>query len=492
MARTGSRKGQQGRGGEDRWNPINQLAADQLAASNFKNKDIFTPGGKAGRVMDVFQKDGQYYVAVDFGRELGRHQVPIDRLAYERSRFVVSGSDDSEVRSMPSFTDDHAGYSNIAPDTALDIRGYQAGGVGAGEAAVYVQQAPPEVTVERPALAIHWEQAAAEVKVRQPTPQISVRQSEPSITVRQGAPTITVEWPEPEIVVQMAEPEVDVAMDEPQVQVDVPKPRVHVVQPDAPIVDIDSSEPLVSLAPREQAEIQVQRAQPKVSYERMGEPKVIVRENTGQPQIRVEESAPMSSASMSAGAEPVSLEKSDEALATEKGESLVERSVERGEQFAGKVSGKIDRIGEKVGEKLSESGRASAADVESRGDYGAYTREEALESVDITEAELLPAQIEGREVYDSLGEKVGTVHRVLVGPDGNVFMVLDRRGFLSLSHRLIMLPLESYTMSSDQSVFTLDRADAELQKLDDWDELSDAYAPISEDSRIRFPLASSK
>ncbi|MDR2877913.1 MAG: hypothetical protein LBV36_07745, partial [Chromatiales bacterium] len=68
MARTGSRKGQQGRDGDNSWNPLNQLTSNNhLEASNFKNKDIFTPGGKVGRVMDVFQRDGQYYVAVDFG-----------------------------------------------------------------------------------------------------------------------------------------------------------------------------------------------------------------------------------------------------------------------------------------------------------------------------------------------------------------------------------------------------------------------------------------
>lgn len=485
MARTGSRKGQQGRGGEERWNPVNQLAADHLAASSFKDRDIFTPGGTVGRVMDVFQKDGQYFVAVDFGRDLGRHQVPIDRLAYERSRFVVSGGDDSEVRSMPSFTDDHAGYASIAPDTELDIRGYQAS--GAGDAGIDVQQASPEVTVERAALAIHWAQAPAEVKVRQPTPHVSVRQSEPMITVRQGAPTITVEWPEPEIVVQMAEPDVDVAMDEPQVRIDVPKPRVHVVQPEAPVVDIDASEPLISLEPRGQAEVQVQSSQPRVSYERIGEPQVIVRENAGQARVSVEESAQSSSSASLSGSAESSLKERGESL-VHKGESLVEKGIGKSEKFAGKVGHKVGRI--VGGDKEHAAENAPSADSGREMDYGAYTApEDALASVEISEAELLPAQIEGREVYDALGEKVGTVHRVLVGPNSDVCMVLDRRGFLSLSHRLIMLPIESYTLSSDQSVLMLDRTDADLHKLDDWDELSDMYTPVADDSRIRFSLS---
>jgi uncharacterized protein YrrD len=101
----------------------------------------------------------------------------------------------------------------------------------------------------------------------------------------------------------------------------------------------------------------------------------------------------------------------------------------------------------------------------------------------------LPAQIEGMDVYDSLGEKVGSVHRVLVGPNDNICVVLNRRGFLSLTHRLILLPVQSYSLSSDRTVLELDRTDAELQKLDDWDELSGLYTPAAENSRVHFSLS---
>src|SRR5262249_3393403 len=102
-------------------------------------------------------------------------------------------------------------------------------------------------------------------------------------------PKITVEIEQPEIIVRMPDPEVDVAIAEPDVQVSVPTPQVHVVQPEQPQVRINAAEPVVSLTPRHTADIAIERSQPQVRYERLGEPKLFVRQADGAPRLRFEE-----------------------------------------------------------------------------------------------------------------------------------------------------------------------------------------------------------
>jgi hypothetical protein len=260
-------------------------APTPLAAYRFRNREVTTDSGQPGKVINVMLgDDGQHYAVVDFGPDLGRHRVPVSSVAYERDKFVVHESD---VRSLPSFVEGQAGLRLLEPGATIEIPGYRA--AETDESAIFVQQSPPQVTVQRPALEINWEQAPPEVTVHQPTAHVNVRQLQPIIIVRQPPPRITVELEQPEIIVRMPDPEVEVAIAEPEVQVSVPKPSVRVVQPEEPQVRFTSGDPTVSLLPRSQAEVTLQRNDPNVRFERMGEPVLLVRQKEGEPRIRFEQ-----------------------------------------------------------------------------------------------------------------------------------------------------------------------------------------------------------
>lgn len=257
-----------------------------FTAYSFKNRDVFTTSGQSGKVLNVLVgDDGGQYAVVDFGPDLGRHQVPISSIAYEGNHFVAHSAD---VRSLPTFVEGQKGVRMVDPSTTINIPGYRLA-EGADDSAILVQNAAPQVTVQRPGLLINWEQAPPEVTVHQPTPMVNVRQLQPVIIVRQPPPRITVELDQPEIVVRMPDPEVDVSIAEPQVQVSMAKPLVQVVQPDQPQVKISSGEPLVSLLPRHHADVSIQRDQAEVRYERIGEPQIVVRQLNGGPKVRFEE-----------------------------------------------------------------------------------------------------------------------------------------------------------------------------------------------------------
>jgi hypothetical protein len=256
-----------------------------FAAYRFRNREVFTASGEPGRVRNVLLgDDGRHYAIIDFGSDIGVHQVPVSSLAFEDNKFVMNESD---VRELPSFVEGQAGLSMLDPEAAISIPGYRMQEID--DSSILVQNASPQVTVQRPALQINWEQAPPQVTVHQPMAHVNVRQLRPVIIVRQPPPRVIVEFDQPEIIVRMPDPQVDVTIAEPEVHVSMAKPRVEVVQPEQPQVRISSAEPLVSLEPRPTADIAVQRNQPLVRYERIGEPQVQFRELNGGPRVLFEE-----------------------------------------------------------------------------------------------------------------------------------------------------------------------------------------------------------
>jgi hypothetical protein len=388
----------------------------RIAASRFKNSQIFTPGGQAGRVMNVVTgDDDRQYALVDFGRDLGSHQVPLSSLAYEGNRFVVHESD---VRTLPTFVEGQKGLRYLDPSADLSIEGYRS--ADSDDSTILVQHAAPQVTVQRPALHINWEQAPPQVTVHQPTPHVNVRQMQPVIIVRQPPPKVTVELDQPEIIVRMPEPDVDVSIAEPQVQVSVPRPHVQVVQPEQPQVNIVSGEPLVSLLPRELAEVAVERSQPEVRFERLGEPQVVFHQANGGPRIRIEEVS-RADVTRSAYARPESV------------------------------------------------------------------RAEARRQPMITATALKTSQLEGRKVFSLEGSEVGAVHRVLIGHDGKLHIILARSAFLGFKPQRIMLPITNFAIRGDRLLIR-DMTTSDIGKIGAWDEKMDLYKVSAGDRPIDIAL----
>ncbi|HEX5006015.1 MAG TPA: PRC-barrel domain-containing protein [Hyphomonadaceae bacterium] len=256
-----------------------------FAAYRFRNREVFSPAGESGRVRNVLLgDDGRHYAIVDFGADLGVHQVPVSSIAYEDGKFVANEAD---IGGLPGFVEGQAGLSSLDPEAAISIPGYRL--QETEDSTILVQNASPQVTVQRPALQINWEQAPPQITVHQPTPHVNVRQLQPVIIVRQPPPRVTIEFDQPEIIVRMPDPEVDVTIAEPDVQISMPKPRVEVLQTEQPQVRITAGEPLVSLEPRREASVEVQRSQPQVRYERIGEPQFSFRELNGGPRVTYEQ-----------------------------------------------------------------------------------------------------------------------------------------------------------------------------------------------------------
>lgn len=391
-----------------------------MAAAKFRNQDVLTTEGRSGRLIDLLIGDDGEYLAAI---DFGREH----------------GLHEVPLRHL-AFEDNHfimrdlkesdvlalpafleGRLRSVEPETLVDVKNYQA----AEDASIVFQQEAAQLKVERPALAIHWEQPAPQVTVHQAAPHVNVRQMRPVILVRQPPPVITVELAQPEIIVKMPQPDVNVSLAEAQVQVSVPTPNVQVMQPAQPVVDFHASEAVVSLLPRESADVSIERADPLVQYERIGEPQVVFRTSEGAPRIVFEEIT------------------RDEAL-----------------RFSG------DSLATSAPRSAGEKSAAAAPRSSTLG--GA----------------LLAADIEGRDVYDTNGTRVGSISRVMVDPQGSLFLVLERGGFLG---RKRLLSLDRFAVStSDDRLTVWNLTDHDIRRMADWDETIGSYAPAAADSPVNI------
>ncbi|MGQ7845219.1 PRC-barrel domain-containing protein [Granulosicoccus sp. 3-233] len=78
-------------------------------------------------------------------------------------------------------------------------------------------------------------------------------------------------------------------------------------------------------------------------------------------------------------------------------------------------------------------------------------------------------ELDGMDLYDSTGEKVGEVDDVLIGEDGTSMAAsLDIGGFLGIGEKDVVVPLESLTVSEEGLVTSMDREGLEsLPEFDD-------------------------
>jgi len=445
MARsTSSGSGTQRRGnGNGRWGPV-----AHMAASKFRDQKVLTAEGHSGRLVDLLiGDDGEYLAAVDFGREHGLHEVPLRHLAYEDDHFLLRNLAERDLLSLPTFLEGR--LRSVEPETLVDVKNYRS----TEDASIFVQQPPAQVKVERPALAIHWQQPAPQVTVHQAAPHVNVRQMRPVILVRQPPPVITVELAQPEIIVKMPQPDVDVSLAEAEVQVSVPRPDVQVMQPAQPMVDFHAAEPVVSLLPRESADVSIERAEPLVQYERVGEPRVVFRAAEGAPRITFEEIS------------------RDEALGFS---SEASGSGLRG-SMADASAGAA-----RAGSGAMASGSAMTGG-SSRTMDGLGT---ASSSVPLAGGAMLSADLEGREVFDTNGTRVGHIGGVMVDPQGSIFLVLERGGFLG---RKRLLSLDRFALSSDDDRLVVwNLTDHDIRRMADWDESIGSYAPAASDSPVNI------
>ncbi|MBQ0819811.1 DUF4142 domain-containing protein [Microvirga sp. HBU67558] len=269
-------------------------------------------------------------------------------------------------------------------------------------------QDPSRIVVQQPAPTVRVDQASPQVTVQQPQPNVTVRQPQPEILVRQPQPTVTVDIPQPEIIVRMPQPDVNVAMAQPQVQVNQPQPQVQVVQPQQqPQVQVQPAEPRVQVQ-QAQPQVQVQGAdnQPNVRYER-AEPRVVVNQPQGQPNVRIER----------------------------QGEGQQANAQQAQQQTA-----------------------ARPADTTAPQATGALPGAQAL----------TVSRIDDMNLYNTQGNELGDVERVVQGPDGRQYIVIGAGGFLGMGEKHVAIPTDRVALRGDRLV-TQDFTEDQIRALPSFD-----------------------
>ena len=97
---------------------------------------------------------------------------------------------------------------------------------------------------------------------------------------------------------------------------------------------------------------------------------------------------------------------------------------------------------------------------------------------------MLSADLEGREVFDTNGTRVGHIGGVMVDPQGSIFLVLERGGFLG---RKRLLSLDRFALSSDDDRLVVwNLTDHDIRRMADWVESIGSYAPAASDSPVNI------
>ena len=252
-------------------------------------------------------------------------------------------------------------------------------------------QDPSRIVVQQPAPMVRVDQASPQVTVQQAQPNVTVRQPQPEILVRQPQPTVTVDIPQPEIIVRMPQPDVNVAMAQPQVQVNQPQPQVQVVQP------------------QQQPEVQVQPAQPQVQIQQaQGQPSVQVQGADNQPNVRYERAEP--------------------------------RVVVN--QPQGQPNVRMEQQGEGPQANPQQQAAARPADTTAPQATGALPGAQGL----------TVSRVDDMNLYNTQGNELGDVERVVQGPDGKQYVVIGAGGFLGMGEKHVAIPVERVALRGDRLI----------------------------------------
>lgn len=269
--------------------------------------------------------------------------------------------------------------------------------------------------------------AQAQVFIQQRQPQVTVDQAQPQITVRQPAPTITIDQPQPEIVVRMPQPDVNVATQRPEVTFRMPQPRVSVNR---------QGEQRVLINPAEQ---------PQVTFERLGQPRLQIRQAPGEPQIRYEQvEAGASSAARSAAAS-------------------------RAEQ-----TGSIPRGADRATDRswVSEASRLSGAN------------EPVARTPAATPRQMSVSQLLDATIYNGRGQELGEIERIIINvADNKRFVVLTSGGFLGLFENEAALPIERIRFENDRLVIR-GLTEQDIEQMPDWEARIPNYRELEDNATL--------
>jgi hypothetical protein len=94
------------------------------------------------------------------------------------------------------------------------------------------------------------------------------------------------------------------------------------------------------------------------------------------------------------------------------------------------------------------------------------------------------SDLEDAEVENLDGTDLGEVERVVRGPTGEVFAVLEFGGFLGLGESKRLVPLSRLSWRDGELVYP-GKTKAELEELSPWRDTMAGFLQIDEDQRVR-------
>ncbi len=286
-----------------------------------------------------------------------------------------------------------------------------------------------QIVVQQPAPTVRVEQASPQVTVAQPQPDVNVTQAKPEIFVHQPAPTVTIDIPQPEITVKMPKPDVNVSMAQPQVHVTEAKPQVQVIQPSQPQVEVQGGKPQVSVQ-------QTANAQPKVTVE-----------PSGQPQVHYDRAAPKVVVNQAQGQPQVKVEQMDAAPSAQQRQAAADASI-------------------------SDKG---ANDTISTQSVNTAEPKAAAQQVTVS-------RIDAMNLYNTKGDNLGDIERVVMDKDNQPHVVIGNGGFLGLGEKRVAIPLQRTAMRGDRLVIQ-GLTDDQIRAMPTWNK-SSGYRELAKDRTL--------
>jgi predicted outer membrane protein len=236
-------------------------------------------------------------------------------------------------------------------------------------------------------------QQTAQNQTGQDPSRIVVQQPAPTVRVDQASPQVTVQQPQPNVTVRQPQPEILVRQPQPTVTVDIPQPEIIVRMPQ-PDVNVAMAQPQVQVQQVQgQPQVQVQAAdnQPNVRYER-AEPRVVVNQPQGQPNVRMEQ----------------------------QGEGRQANAQQQAQQQTA----------------------ARPADTTAPQVTGALPGALAL----------TVSRVNDMNLYNTQGNELGDVERVVQGPDGKQYVVIGAGGFLGMGEKHVAIPADRMALRGDRLI----------------------------------------
>jgi hypothetical protein len=244
--------------------------------------------------------------------------------------------------------------------------------------------------------------------------------------------------------VRMPEPQVDVAQAQPQVEVRMAQPQVEVQQPQQVAQPtVEQAQPRVQMVqPQQEAQVQITRAQPQVQFERVGEPQIIMSEAQGQPTVRIEQmDQQQAQAARQPGQQPAAAQPGQQPVAAQPGQQpavaqqpapAATTAAAAGRQPAATAPARTDMT--QARERLGVGAAPTTMPTAGAGQVRNF----------------VVGDIEGMRVRNYRDENLGTVDRVVIGPDQQSYMIVNHGGFLGIGQDQVALPAERFLVHGDQ------------------------------------------